>query len=525
MSQYASPTSTFEASERACLDAPESSQSGMLSLLHEDLVFGSPDQTSVDLFGLVDWNGVLMDFDPALLTTQQHAIVWPSPWFACSDNLDSPGSEPLDLSHAYSIAQSAPCVSKPRPPRKGTQSKLACPENGCGKSFMYPSLLAEHMRSHSGERPFICKDCGKSYTTNNRLKVHTRTHTNEKPYICNYEGCDFRTKQASDLKDHSIRHLSVEDRSRLEKKRKMIPCHECSRRFRTEAGLAGHKEKMPVCFVEKRNKRSNREDSCDSVTTALVVTWLEKVQMQRLASSIDDIWTSEDYALLPLLTDEAIVGNTACNETAMPDWIMRSLEPVHDLLRQQVTFWDPIWTTEVTSQAWETVIAHHSGTTSPQTPVLDTYAPPPATPAIAKKRRAFKNNFPCPECSKAFHFPSLLQEHLRTHSGERPFACSECDKSYTTKNRLKVRCHSNEKPYRCMHAGCKYSAKQASDLKHHSITHLPPDEKERVMENVRRNYPCVDCNRRFRTEAGLSRHKQAAPVCFAGRGDEGSDQL
>ncbi|KAJ3232319.1 hypothetical protein HDU81_003060 [Chytriomyces hyalinus] len=270
MSLYASPASTFEASDHAGLDAPDSAQSGMLSLLHEDLVFGSPDQSNVDLFGIVDWNGVLMDFDPALLATQ-HAIIWPSPWFACTENLDSPGSEALDLSHAYSISQPAACVSKPRPSRKGTQSKLACPENGCGKSFMYPSLLQEHLRSHTGERPFTCSECGKSYTTNNRLKVHTRSHTNEKPYACNHDGCDFRTKQASDLKDHSIRHLSVEDRSRLEKKRKMIPCHECSRRFRTEAGLAGHKEKMPVCFVEKRNKRSKREDSCDSVTTPLVV--------------------------------------------------------------------------------------------------------------------------------------------------------------------------------------------------------------------------------------------------------------
>lgn len=37
---------------------------------------------------------------------------------------------------------------------------------------------------------------------------------------------------------------------------------------------------------------------------------------------------------------------------------------------------------------------------------------------------------PCPTCSKVFSAPSLLERHMVTHVGGKPFSCEICDKAY-----------------------------------------------------------------------------------------------
>ncbi|TKR94055.1 hypothetical protein L596_008398 [Steinernema carpocapsae] len=59
----------------------------------------------------------------------------------------------------------------------------------CGKTNKYPSKIEAHMRTHTGERPFVCEICGASFTQKTPLRMHLRRHLNQKPYICDYPGC------------------------------------------------------------------------------------------------------------------------------------------------------------------------------------------------------------------------------------------------------------------------------------------------------------------------------------------------
>ncbi|XP_028932143.1 zinc finger protein ZIC 4 isoform X1 [Ornithorhynchus anatinus] len=90
-----------------------------------------------------------------------------------------------------------------------------CPREG--KPFKAKYKLVNHIRVHTGEKPFPCPfpGCGKVFARSENLKIHKRTHTGvgyiffwEKPFRCEFEGCDRRFANSSDRKKHSHVHTS-----------------------------------------------------------------------------------------------------------------------------------------------------------------------------------------------------------------------------------------------------------------------------------------------------------------------------
>jgi len=56
---------------------------------------------------------------------------------------------------------------------------MGCPI--CGKQFATKHNLNQHMRVHSGERPFVCPVCGKGFKQKAHMQKHLSAHRNKEP--------------------------------------------------------------------------------------------------------------------------------------------------------------------------------------------------------------------------------------------------------------------------------------------------------------------------------------------------------
>ena len=81
----------------------------------------------------------------------------------------------------------------------------------------------------------------------------------------------------------------------------------------------------------------------------------------------------------------------------------------------------------------------------------------------------------CTECETAFTQQQHLTSHMRTHTGEKSYSCTECEKTFSQLAHLTkhMRTHTGEKPYSCTECEMKlYDNSCSSHFKFSRSSHL-----------------------------------------------------
>ncbi|XP_015126970.1 zinc finger protein 37 [Diachasma alloeum] len=105
-------------------------------------------------------------------------------------------------------------------------------------------------------------------------------------------------------------------------------------------------------------------------------------------------------------------------------------------------------------------------------------------------------SWPCETCGKRYSSRNLLDEHVNTHIGVRPYICETCGKDFASKYTFKAHVKTHEirpRPFECTQCNKTFLSQQ--NLNQHEKTHLGVKE-----------YICHQCGKAFGSPHNLEVH-------------------
>ncbi|XP_059608030.1 uncharacterized protein LOC132255876 [Phlebotomus argentipes] len=342
----------------------------------------------------------------------------------------------------------------------------------CGKRFRKPTYLRIHLKRHSSDRHmFECEKCDKKYTTNARLIDHVqRKHLGmktpeiaKKSYTC--EICGKVSYTGFVHRQHVTSHSGIRE----------FQCPICARMLRTKANLKGHlkthnkPQKIIECGICK--KTFKRQTNMDyhmkkhfQPTICCIHCGLERKTECDLKKH-----TELFHRGLPMSPNSTVC--TICHE------VFENLETLKEHVK--------IHPVELRFECG------HCGKKFLDKQRIRQHIRIMHDKTYTKVKRPCKE-FTCLQCGKILQGKRGFMAHRASHSDERPFECSICNKKFKVESFLqkhKKTIHNANRPnFPCRI--CGVGIKHKINMKRHlRITHNITEENTNIGEADEKKFP------------------------------------
>ncbi|GJQ84223.1 hypothetical protein Trydic_g2891 [Trypoxylus dichotomus] len=125
------------------------------------------------------------------------------------------------------------------------------------------------------------------------------------------------------------------------------------------------------------------------------------------------------------------------------------------------------------------------------------------------KRMHYPQNkaWTCETCGKRYSSKNLLEEHINTHTGVRPYICQLCGKDFASKYTFKAheKTHENLTQHERTHSGIKEYACHLCDKQFGSLHNL---EVHSIVHTGYKPYVCGQCGKAFARKAEIRDHER-----------------